>query len=175
MSVGWIDNIYNNSGTVWHLQSVDDRHNGALSGGGSQFTLDDGGYHALASGTHYKADWCGIPWYFEGRHYKVISQDQIHGVLFYTSQIGDAHWIIFEELNTGRQLARQAVPNGSDFHCTMRFESTGLFIDVVNNNAFSGENAVYQLMLETREWIAVLAPVLGEAIKASAGAPKKPG
>jgi hypothetical protein len=31
MSVGWIDNIYNNTDTAWYFQSVDDRNNGALA------------------------------------------------------------------------------------------------------------------------------------------------
>ena len=168
MGIGWIDNIYNNSSSTWHLKSVDDRNNGALSGGGTSFTLDDQNYHALRSGTHYKADWCGIPWYFEGKHFKVISQDRKKGVLFYTSEIGGDNWIVYEELNTGRQIARQSVPKGSDFHCNLRFEEAGVFIDVVNNNAFSGENAVYQILSETKDWVKVLAPIIGAAIQAAA-------
>lgn len=127
--------------------------------------LDDRRFHALQPNMHYKADWCGIPWYFEGKHYKVISQDQRQGTLFYTSEIDGSHWIIYEELNTGRPLARQAVPKGSDFHCNLRFESTGVLVDIVNNNSFSGENAAYLIMSETKEWIKVLAPVLAAAIK----------
>ena len=154
---------------------MDDRHNGALSGGGTHFTLDDRNYRALQPGMHYKADWCGIPWYFEGKHFKVISQDQRRGVLFYTSEIGGSNWIVYEELNTGRQVARQAVPKGSDFHCNLRFEPTGVFFDVVNNNAFSGENAVYQVMSEAKDWLTVLAPIMSEALKTSAAEPSIPG
>jgi hypothetical protein len=175
MGVGWTDNIYNNSSAVWYFQSVDDRNSGALSGGGSHFTLDDRKYHALKPGTGYKADWCGIPWYFEGKNFKVISQDQRRGVLFYTSEIGASNWIIYEELNTGRQVARQAVPKGSDFHCNLRFEPAGVFVDVVNNHAFSGENALYQVLSETKDWMKALAPVMAEAIKSSTAKAKSPG
>jgi len=168
MGIGWIDNIYNNSSSTWHLKSVDDRNNGALSGGGTSFTLDDQNYRALRGITPFKADWCGIPWYFEGKHFKVISQDRKKGALFYTSEIGGDNWIVYEELNTGRQIARQSVPQGSDFHCNLRFEEAGVFIDVVNNNAFSGENAVYQILSETKDWVKVLAPIIGAAIQAAA-------
>jgi hypothetical protein len=164
MAIGWIDRICNNSGSSWYLKSVDDRHNGALKGGGASFTLDDANFHVLNHHTQYTADWCGIPWYYQGKHFKVLSKDQKRGVLFYISEIGADNWIIYEELNTGRQLARQAAPKGSDFHCNLRFEDTGVFIDIVNNNAFSGENALYQIYSEIKEWEDVLAPVVAEAI-----------
>ena len=164
MGVGWIDRVYNNSGTSWYLKSVDDRHNGALAGAGASFKLDDANFHALKPRTHYTADWCGIPWYYNGKHFKVLSKDNKSGVIFYTSEIGGDNWILYEELNTGRQLARQAVPKGSDFHCNLRFEDAGIFIDIVNNNAFSGENALYQIYSETKEWVKVLAPEIAKAV-----------
>lgn len=174
MSVGWIDNIYNNGRSTWYLKSVDDHNNGALAAGKDKFTLDDHKYHALSAGTHYNANWCGIPWYFEGKHYKVISQDKKTGVLFYTSEIKGRNWIVYEQLNTGRQIARQAVPTRSDFHCNMRFEADGVFIDVVNNNRFSGENAALQVMGEAKEWVKALAPIFAAAIQANAKTPPKP-
>ncbi len=168
MSAGWIDNIYNNTTTTWQLKSVDDRHNGALAAGGTRFELDDGAFHALKGETHFQAEWCGIPWYYQGKHFKVISTDGKRGVLFYTSELEGRNWVVYEELNTGRQLARQAVPTGSDFHCNLRFEADGVFLDVVNNNAFSGENALYQILSETKEWMKVLAPIISAAIKGAA-------
>ncbi len=168
MSVGWIDNIYNNGRTIWYLKSVDDRNNGALAANGTNFTLDDHEYHALAGESHFHANWCGIPWYFEGKHFKVISRDRQKGVLFYTSEIEGQNWIVYEELNTGRQIARQAVPTGSDFHCNLRFEADGIFIDVVNNNAFSGENAAHQILSETKEWVKASAAIISAAIQDSA-------
>lgn len=168
MGVGWIDNIYNNSSSIWYIQSVDDQHNGALSGDSSSFKLDDGEFHPLQPGTHYAADWCGIPWYYAGKHFKVISQDRSGKVQFFTSELEGGNWIIYQEMDNGHRIARQAVPKGSDFHCNLRFEPEGIFIDVVNNNAFSGENALYQVMTETKDWIRALAPVIAEAIKAKA-------
>lgn len=168
MGVAWIDNIYNNSDTMYYLKSVDDRNNGALSGGGTGFTLDDKSFHPLKPKTHYKADWCGIPWYFQGDHYKALSVNQKSGVHFYTSEIGNKNWIMFENPDNGHQLARQAAPMGSDFHCTLRIENDGIHFDIVNNNSFSGENAVYQVLSETKEWLQVAAPIIADAVKAVA-------
>lgn len=40
-----------------------------------------------------------------------------------------------EEVRTGRPVAKQEVPKGSDFHCNLRVETGGPLIEVVNNNA----------------------------------------
>jgi hypothetical protein len=173
MSVGWIDNIYNNTAAAWYLKSVDDVHNGALSSSSGNFTLDDKNFHEIKANTHYHADWCGIPWYFNGIHYKVISKDTISGALFYTSLIGDKNCIVYEELNTGRQVILQAAPKDSDFHCNLRIEENGIFIDVVNNNAFSGENAIFLIVGKSEEWLKIVAPLVTQAFCAVAGAPVK--
>ena len=164
MAVGWIDKVYNNSRNTWYLKSVDDRHNGALDGGGSRFTLDDAKFHKIAPKTQYAAEWCGIPWYYQSKHFKVLSKDQKSGIAFYTSEIGDGNWIIYEEISTGRKLARQSVPKSSDFHCHLRFEAGSVFIDIVNNNAFSGENAAYMIYSEIKGWVEVLMPAIATMI-----------
>jgi hypothetical protein len=163
MGIGWIDNIYNNSGTSWYFRSVDARHNGALEGAGTKFKLDDAEFHILKPKTHYTADWCGIPWYHNGKHYKVLSKDKESGVLFYTSESEGKNWIKYQDLKGGHQLARQAAPKGSDFHCNLRLEDAGIVIDIVNNNAFSGENALYQMYSETKEWVKILEPYINKA------------
>lgn len=167
MGVGWIDNIYNNSSSKWYLKSKSDRHNGAIQGSGSSFLLDDAQFHAIESGQAYKPEWCGIPWYYQGKHYKVISKDQKRGVLFYTSEIGPDNWIMYEELGTGRVIAKQKAPKGADFHCNLRFENNGFYIDIVKNNEFSGENALF-LIYQDRQWMHSTAPVVGEIIGAIA-------
>ena len=175
MGVGWIDNIYNNTSSNWYLRSVDSRHNGELSepSGGlfpRKFTLDDGRFKLLKPRTRYSASWCGIPWYYQGRHFKVFSQNnqESGGVKFYTSELENQNWIMYEEMRTGRQLARQAAPKGSDFHCNFRIENDGVFIDIVNNNAFSGENALFMIYTEAKEWTKVLLPIIASLIKGSA-------
>ena len=155
MGVGWIDKVFNNTGSNWYLKSVDSQNNGALSGGGGNFTLDDGNFHQLNSRTPYSTNWCGIPWYASGKHFKVFSKSKTGGVAFYTSEIEGKNWIVYEDVNTGRQIARQSAPKGSDFHCNMRFEENGVFIDIINNNEFSGENAAYYIYNESKEWVEV--------------------
>ncbi|MFZ0547596.1 MAG: hypothetical protein WAM60_19270 [Candidatus Promineifilaceae bacterium] len=170
MGVGWIDNIFVNTDSSWFLKSIDTEHNGALSGGGSSFKLDDGNYHQLNANTRYSADWCGIPWYGSGKRFKVFSKNQVDGVVFYTSENWGKNWIKYEGVNTGRPIARQSAPKGSDFHCNMRFENDGVFIDIVNNNAFSGENAVYSIYNQAKQWVEALGPIIAAAISAGAGA-----
>jgi hypothetical protein len=168
MAVGWIDNVFNNTDTTWFLKSVDDRNNGVLKSGSASLQLDDAQFHEIKPKTQYGADWCGIPWYFQGKHYKALSRDQKSGIAFFTSEIGAENWIIYNDIATGRPIARQSAPKGSDFHCNLRFEDEGIFLDIVNNNAFSGENAVYQVYSETKEWVKVLLPAITAAIKAAA-------
>jgi len=167
--VGWIDNIYNNTPNTWYVKSIDDRHNGNISGNGTSQELDGGSWATIKSG-HYSADWFGIPWYYQGKHYKVI---KLHNkeVKFYTSEIGDKNWIIFEDTVTGHQIARQEVPYGSDFHCNLRFEKTGIIIDVVNNNKFTAENARKEIYKEGKwvvetylKYIAAVGSVLGSVM-----------
>ena len=150
MGTGWIDNIYNHTGSDVHLKSVDDRHNGALRGDGSHHELDGGGVKILKPG-HYSARWCGIPWYYKGRHYKEYGTHHSR-VKFYTSEVGDKNYITFEDPETGRTIARQEAPKGQDFHCNMRFENGGVCIDIVNNNSFSAENATFQILKEGK-WV----------------------
>ncbi len=171
MGIGWIDNIYNNTVQNWYLQSIDDRNNGELSGGGyPNFKLDDKQFHQLRPRTHYHADWCGIPWYYNGQHYKVFTIDRTkNAVSFFTSEVGDKNWIMFQDVINGQEILRQAVPKGSDFHCTMRFEDNGVYVDIVNNNAFSGENALYQIYNELKQWVRVVATIMGATLKKSAG------
>jgi hypothetical protein len=168
MAVGWIDNLFNNTVHPWYLKSVDDRHNGTLTSGSHRLVLDDGGFHKLSPKTHYSADWCGIPWYFQGKHSKVLSKSGRAGARFYTSELGKENWITFEESETGRSIARQSVPKGSDFHCNVRIEDSGIFFDVVNNNEFSAENALHQIYSETKEWVQIAMPAIAAAIAGAA-------
>lgn len=172
MGIGWIDNVYNNTSTNWYLSSIDSRHNGELATGSgwstTKFTLDDGRFKLLKPRTAYRASWCGIPWYYNGRHYKVLSQQQSGGVRFYTSELEGKNWIMYEEVRTGRPVAKQEVPKGSDFHCNLRFETNGPLIEVVNNNAFSGENAFFMIYNESKEWVKVLGPLVAQLIKGAA-------
>lgn len=75
-------------------------------------------------------------------------------------ELDNKNWIYYYEASTGREIARQAAPKGSDFHCTMRFENEGPVIDIVNNRPFSGENALYMIHTETKEWVKITLPTL---------------
>ncbi|MCA9484602.1 MAG: hypothetical protein KC553_12790 [Nitrospina sp.] len=165
MAVGWIDIVVNNTDSAWHLKSVDDRHNGALKGGGDHFELDDKGFHQIRPRTQYDADWCGIPWYHQGKHYKSISKDKEKEVIFYTSWKDGKNWIMFEEGDTRRPLGRLQAPE-TDFHCYLRFELNDVIIDIVNDDG-STQKALTQIFDEVKGWIEVLAPLLAAKIKSA--------
>jgi hypothetical protein len=169
MGVGWIDNIYNNTGSDWFLRSVDSSHNGAIQpDGGSQFTLDDGNFHTLSSNRHFHANWCGIPWYYQGSHFKAFSMNQADSVQFYTSQVDGNNWIYYLDGHTGHILARQQAPK-VDFHCNLRFEDSGPAIDIVNDDG-STQEVLAQLYTELKAWATIAASVLGSVLKAKSGA-----
>lgn len=166
MGVGWIDNVYNNSDRSMWIRSIDSSHNGTLtsSNGNNHFALDDGKFHELKPHTHYKANWFGIPWYYQGKHFKSYSADKT--INFYTSQIGNQNYIIFLNETNGQELLRQKAPTGSDFHCNLRFENVGTEIDIVNNNPFSGENAGLEIYNQYKEWVKDAASVAASAVSA---------
>lgn len=155
MSIGWIDRVYNNSSKTWYLKSVDDNHNGTLENSGSKVELGVGLFQAVKPHTMYQADWCGIPWYYQGKHYKVIAENDQgnNAIQFYSTELEDKNWVVFEEAATGKKRLRQEVPKGSDFHCYLIFEEEGFRVDVVNNNAFSGENMLLEVYSETKKWV----------------------
>lgn len=166
MGVGWIDNIYNNTDSQWYLRSVDSSHNGVLTGDGGSFPLDDLNYHALTPKSKFHAQWCGIPWYYQGSHYKAMSLDKQKNVQFYTSQSDGTNWIYFLDGLTGNPVARQKAPK-SDFHCNLRFEDDGNYIDIVNDDGSTVE-AVTFVYNESKFWA-------DEAIKLVAALIKKIG
>jgi hypothetical protein len=167
MGVGWIDNIYNNTGSTWFLKSVDSSHNGAIKGGGESFTLDDGRYHGLNAHNQFHADWCGIPWYWEGSHYKAMSADQQQNVQFYTSQVGGTNWIYFLDGMTGDIVGRQQAPK-VDFHCNMRFEDSGNYIDIINDDGTT-QDVIAFVYNELKQWAQIAAGVFAALLKVKAG------
>jgi len=168
MGVGWIDRIYNNTDLEWQLKSVDDRHNGAISRDGRRlFTLDDRNFHALSPQSRFTAEWCGIPWYYNGQHFKAISTDQQRNVEFFTSDVAGKNWIYYKDGLTGRDIGRQEAPR-VDFHCWLRFENDGNYIDILNDAGLVQETLTY-ILNEARQWVQALAPILAAAVKARSG------
>jgi hypothetical protein len=166
MGVGWIDNIYNNTGGMIEIKSVDARNNGNVIGPVGGGELDGGAFRKLHPRTHYSADWFAIPWYFQGKHYKAFKSATCPEVRFYASQIGTQNFIIFEDPKTGKNIARQSVPYQQDFHCTMRFDLDGVYIQVVNNHSFTAETAVFEVMKEGK-WVADTAVAVAGIVMAA--------
>jgi hypothetical protein len=75
MSVSWITGIYNNTNTTFYMWAVDDNHLGVFKNESGQQvgTNDNGAVLTIGPRARLNADWCGIPWYADERHYRAVS------------------------------------------------------------------------------------------------------
>jgi hypothetical protein len=170
MGVGWIDSIYNNTDQPWWFASADSSHNGRLVRLSDHwsFTLDDRQYHQIDPRTQYWAQWCGIPWFYQALHYKSLSINQDNNVRMYTSQTAGVNYIVYEDGKTGRVVGRQEVPKNVDFHCRLRIEDDGNFIDVLNDDGTTRE-ATVEVYNEAKEWVKVVISILGLLVGKAGG------
>jgi len=170
MGVGWIDRIYNNTGLEWQMQSIDSRNNGAIRSWPENkqlFDLHDQKFHILSPAAEFRGDWCGIPWYYNGKHYKSLTADQEHFVQIFTSHVEGRNWIYFVDGKTGRDIGRQTAPD-VDFHCYLRFEDSGIFIDIKNDDGTTADVLAF-LYDETKYWVQVAISIFGGSVKKAAG------
>jgi hypothetical protein len=170
-NVGWIDRIYNNTNRDWYIKSVDDRFNGKLKrdGGGEEIELDGGQWHRLRSNTLYNCEWCGIPWYYNGQHYKRLSADRQHFVEVFTSSIDRKNWMYYAS-ERGREVARQQAPGDAPFHTWLRIEDDGCALYIVND---AGEivDTLKQIAKQVGEWVeATVKEFANKILKAAIGA-----
>lgn len=179
MSVGWIEDIYNHTEHTLAFKSVDKEHNGNLHGdGGDNRNLDGGFWFDLRSGEHYRADWCGIPWDDSASHYKAIAA--WHSLMwtylvFSQLEMDGSTWVLFEviagaELTNGgarRKVGRTQVSRSGNYHCALRLEPTGIFLDVLNGDG-SNADVRHQTLDGLKGWLNVseseLAKQLSEAL-----------
>lgn len=181
MGIGWIDTINNNSSTEWKLQSYDDRNNGkisAITGPEYSADLDNKNTVILRPNSRYQAEWCGIPWYFAGKHYKLLKPADGAGVQLFTSERDGGNWILCFDNKTGQEISKQAVPKGRDYRCTLNLldsvpacglegitSDTGrahhaFSLSVVNETEFSDINALRFVRSEAGEWIKTAAEIV---------------
>lgn len=164
MGVGWIDDIYVNTDHDWYISSVDDRNNGKLTHNQETIELDGGQVHAIKGDTHYHAEWCGIPWYYQGKHYKTFSKDNVKTVQYYTTEVEGGNYILYIDKDSGREIARQSVPDDGDYHCKLRFEADGIYIDVVNDPKFQPQ----YYFLQNGDWIPTAIETIAKLLLAAA-------
>jgi hypothetical protein len=167
--VGWIDSIYNNTARQFKMRSVDSEHNGAISNDrGEKFALDDQKWHAFAANNRWHADWCGISWYFRDLHYKELSINDKTSFRFYQSQVDGKNWVIFRDGPTDHPIGRQEVPKTADYHCVLRVENNGIFLDVVNDDGTTQE-VLAEIYDQTKYWVHESLGALGTVLMAAAG------
>ncbi len=177
MAIGWIDEIYNNSTRAYALQSIDSSHNGSASKDLApgelpppvpwlwpRFDLDDKQFHTIPAKTHWSCQWCGVPWYWNSVHYKVLRSATGTVVKFYQSQVNGVNSIWFQDANTGRILAKQQVSKSSDYHLHLRFEDDGVYFDVINDDGTTAD-FIAQVNDTAKGWVTALAPIIAALLK----------
>ena len=160
MPIGWIDVVANNTDRECQLKSVDDFHNGRLVNGSESLELDGGAYRLLRANTVYNAQWCGIPWYYSGLHYKSFKNLEGKDIFFYQSQVDGTNSIMFEYGSTRRHIARIAVSKAANFHCYMRYEEDGVFFDINNDDGTTVE-ALQYFENQLVKWVPIALKALG--------------
>lgn len=154
-NTGWIDRIYNNTNRDWYIKSVDDRFNGKLKehGGGEVIELDGGQWHRLKKNTRYNCEWCAIPWYWEGKHYKLLSgvASKAHYVECFTSSVEGKNWVYYMDA-TGDEVARQKAPNNDAFRLWLRIDDEKCLFYIVNDTGGIIDTLI-QLHTELNKWI----------------------
>ncbi len=167
MGLGLIDTVYNNSDKIVKIRSKDDNNNGVVvnaNNASDSFNLDDGQFHELQPHTKYCTERFGIPWYTGGKWYKTYSAD--YTINFFHSQLGEYDYIMFVNEANGKVLMRQCVPTQCDeFHCIMRFENDGVWIDVVHSNTAMHVDLVREVLSESGEWEKIGASVAMNAVR----------
>jgi len=168
MGVGWIDRIYNNTDQTLWWRSQDSSHNGAVvaPNTNTRYNMDDGQWHEISPRTSYQADWCGIPWYWNGQHFKAISTGLPNNLQIVTSFMEDGqNYIRFDDGTTGRPVGRQGAPK-IDFHVWLRFEPDGWYWDIKNTDGSTVELATF-IYDQVKFWVPVALNVLASTAKAA--------
>ena len=136
-----------------------------------------GSRKALDPNTKYTAAWCGIPWFANGTLFKAVSlnpfsfpdgQIQPKHTQFVTSELGGVNYIEYMDGLTGRQGARLTAPKGVDFHCNLRFEEEGPYIDILNDDGTTAEFLAQVNDLQ-KGWVDEATKVLAVLLKAMSG------
>lgn len=181
---GWIDKIINNTNVAYYIRSHDRIHNGRLHPITAQgvrtadpsIELDGKQWHYLAAGQHYLGEWCGVPWYHEGKQFKCLSRypqgtqaGREKHVQFWQSERGGQNWIEWANGENQLRSVSQLVNDG-DYHCFLyieyvnpegevvsRFDRTpGVdkvrFRIEIKNQQYSGDKAL-EAVFDGAKWI----------------------
>ncbi len=111
MSVSWITGIYNNTKTTFYMWARDDRHLGVFKDqAGRQVGKNDNDeVLTIAPGADLAAEWCGVPWYADERHYRAVSShpnDRSKALLIWQSRMEDSDGITLLNGHSKREIAR---------------------------------------------------------------------
>jgi hypothetical protein len=110
MNVSYIEEIYNNTNHAFVMWSTDSEHNGVFDDFDTGIRVGDNDWgHVLVirPGARLKASWCGIPWYKDGKCYRVIAKgdkQERHGLRMFQAETDLGDGIHFIDHRTGNPL-----------------------------------------------------------------------
>jgi len=111
MSVSWITGIYNNTDHTLYMWARDQMHLGGFKdqNGTEVGKNDNGEVLTIRPGAQLTAEWCGIPWYADERHFRALSTnsgDRSKALLMWQSAKESADGITLINGHGMREFAR---------------------------------------------------------------------
>ena len=120
MNVSYIEEIKNNTEHTFAMWSTDSEHNGVFDDfeSGERVGDNDWGHVVLIRpGARLKASWCGVPWYKDGRCYRVIAKANRKvgfGLRLFQSETDQGDGIHFVDHDTFAEIGMVPFPTGAD-------------------------------------------------------------
>tara|TARA_B100000676_G_C18046051_1_gene828037 strand:+ start:730 stop:1260 length:531 start_codon:yes stop_codon:yes gene_type:complete len=169
MAIGWIDKVLNKTDKLWYIKSKNDINNGIVESAHLKLQLDDCRFHVLDPRTTYEGEWCGIPLDAKGLHYKEFATNKQSGIALYVMQTKQGAWVEFKSTRTEKILARQDLPLGKEFHCHIRIETNGFYVDILNATGDVISHAsTYRYNEENQSWVPDTIDAVAAALKQAA-------
>jgi len=121
---GKVDWLYNNAKRYIYVKSVDPHNNGKIAGTDGTFRsngeLTTTEWVGADPGAH-RCESFGIPWYGQGKKWKIFTFDpkSMTGVKVYQAGMNGKNYIYYENWKTGQTLIKQEVPLEEDYRCKL--------------------------------------------------------
>ena len=130
MNISWIEEIYNNSDATLCMWSTDAIHNGTfddLDTGKKLGDNDWGHVFVIRPGARIKAHYCGVPWYHDGTHFRVIAKgtDKAKfGLRLHQAETDVGDGIHFIDFKTNDPIGYNAFPFAGDRQFALTISGT---------------------------------------------------
>jgi hypothetical protein len=156
MNVSWIEEIFNNTNVTLCMWSTDAEHNGTFDDFDTGKELGDNDWgHAfvIKPGARIKAHWCGIPWYHDGTHYRVIAKStkkEKFGLRLHQSETDEGDGIHFLDFRTNVSIGYIAFrfPGDRQFALIISGDSGDLSFELQNRQTKTDKQEVVKVLTQ---------------------------